>query len=230
MVPRARVRQRVYHRGMGGTSSAGRRWLLLICAAGLALAGVGIAVARGVHVAKPLQRGTKPVRVTISGGCPSRLDGDGVTNPQPDHLDSVLAPIDPTRGLICRFAPLEGIQDPHVLHGALYRARILTRAEATKLAVVLDDLKPIPRGVFMCPSDSVRDEIIVFAYTDRPDVDLWYSAEGCSTVNNGYTIKGLYGSEGAQPGEIFSAYLDELAPLVRNYCGAHVRGPCPPKQ
>jgi len=213
-----------------GTSSAGRRLLLLICATGLAFAGVGIAVARGVHVAKPLQIAKRPVRVTISGGCPSRLDGDGVTNPQPDHLGSVLAPSEPTRGLICRFSPSEGIQDPHVLHGVLYRTRILTHGEATELVADLDTLRPIPQGVFMCPSDSERDEIIVFAYRDRPDVDLWYSAEGCSSVNNGYTIKGLYGSAGAQPAKVFRDYFDALAPLAPTYCGAHFRGPCPPKQ
>lgn len=175
----------------------------------LLLAGVGVAIARsGGHPPTPL-RVNNPIRVTVGEGCPRSIKGhDGIINPEPDHLDKVLAPSNPAKGLICRYTPLDGLQRAGIRYGVLYRSIPLTRAIAVRLAGDLDRIPPVPRGaVYSCPADFAQYDILILAYGGHQDVDLQVSQTGCRAINNGYVGRLDVSSQAGR----FATDFDEVA-------------------
>jgi hypothetical protein len=202
----------------------GLRGVVWVLVGAVALAGVGVALARATHIPNPLKI-ANPTHVFLENGCPSKIGFSRGEN-APDHLDAIMVPPEPTKALICRYSPIEGIQSPRVLHGFLYRSVHLGRSDARRLAEDLDRLRPFPKGAWMCDSDSVRYDIMVFGYSGRQDVDVFSYAEGCPSVNNGYLMKGFL-----PPFDAFVKDFDRLAPRVETLCvggsdGGN-RGECP---
>jgi hypothetical protein len=65
--------------------------------------------------------------------------------------------------------------------------RRLDAADATSLASVINRIDVRPDiGVHSCPPDNGRIEILVFSFPGAADVDLWWYASGCESVDNGY--------------------------------------------
>src|SRR5690348_9815794 len=82
--------------------------------------------------------GQHPLRVSVAGTCPSRMDGhDGVRN-SGAGLGGRLIPGVPTALLICRYSPLGGAQLPNEVHGALYGSARLGAADAVEFARLLN--------------------------------------------------------------------------------------------
>ena len=133
---------------------------------------------------KPATQGPR-IRVLVSLGCPSTLDGyQGVSNSGSDLADSLL-PANPLSGLICRYGPAYG-PGPAASSERLYRHALLGPVAAHPLASAIDAISTTPpQGTFSCPSDSGLHTIIAFAYASRSDVDLWYADSGCRTLDNG---------------------------------------------
>jgi hypothetical protein len=189
-----------------------QRWMasvLGVVALSVGLAGVGVAIARsGGHPPQPI-RMNNPIRATIAGGCPRSIKGaDGITNPEPDHLDKLLAPSNPTHGLICRYTPLEGLQRAGIKYGVLYKSVSLLQREARRLASDLDRIPPEPSGAsYGCPSDIAHYDILILAYVGHQDVDLLVSQTGCQAITNGYAARL---SVSPQAGK-FATDFDELA-------------------
>ncbi len=123
------------------------------------------------------------LRVTATRGCPDRDRAVvGVTNPGPALNTSLLPAEGPTSGLICVYTGLNGRRF------ALTRHVPLTRPAARRLAAVIQHL-PLSHtvgGTMFCPDDDARADVLILAYPDRPDVDLWYRPRGCSTIANGF--------------------------------------------
>jgi len=127
--------------------------------------------------------GTRPVRVTVAGGCPRADQGvTGVANPGAGLTGRLLPPGQPTAGLRCRYDGLNG----HPWH--LVAARRLTALAAGQAARSMARI-PLshPDGeVVNCPMDDGSAEVLALAYPGRPDVDLWIKLNGCGGVSNGY--------------------------------------------
>jgi hypothetical protein len=154
--------------------------------------GVSVAVARHVHPAKPVAlRQANPVRVRASAGCPRSIGWtDGVKNTPRPGLDRLLAPKDPSGGLICRFRALGGVEGPHVQHGKLTRSIPLTRAAARRLASELDRIPEPPKGaIYACPMDVAQYDLLVLSYRSAPDVDILINRTGCRGITNGFTSR-----------------------------------------
>lgn len=165
---------------------------------GIGLAGVGVAVARNADDRVLQQFRTpvdahadNPIRVTIASGCPASIKGhDGVSNPTPNHLRSIIAPSNPTGGLVCRYTPMLILLPGHDKHGALYRSASLSEKNARRL---VDEMQGIQKKALFahnleCPQAPFEEfDIIVLSYPDRPDLDLLVSTAGCGNgFNNGY--------------------------------------------
>jgi len=128
---------------------------------------------------------SSPTRLLASHPCPVSLGAaDGVMNP--GIGDELVSP-GPTSGLICRYAPPTPVNTDFDLDpGSLYSQVWLTRSQALRLAAVIASLSTaVPTGVFHCPADFDSTTLIVFAYADAPDIDLWFKDTGCQTLDNG---------------------------------------------
>jgi hypothetical protein len=158
---------------------------------------------------KPATQGPR-IRVLVSLGCPSTLDGYlGVGNSGSDLADSLL-PANPVSGEICRHGPAYG-PGPAPSRERLYRHAVLGPAAARTLASVIDDINTAPpQGTVSCPSDSGSHTIIAFGYASRADVDLWYADSGCRMLDNGR----IGAFEGGNPSfyGAFEPRLEELCP------------------
>ena len=158
---------------------------------------------------KPATQGPR-IRVLVSLGCPSTLDGyQGVSNSGSDLADSLL-PANPLSGLICRYGPGYGPESGASEH-RLYGHVVLGPAAARTLASVIDDISTAaPQGTFSCPADTGSHTTIAFGYASRADVDLWYADSGCRMLDNGR----IGAFEGGNPSfyEAFEPRLEELCP------------------
>jgi hypothetical protein len=175
-------------RAMGCSSQRHLTLGLGLLALSIGLAAVGVVIARGGdHPPQPL-RVYNPIRVTIAGGCPASIKGhDGISNPEPDHLDQRLAPLKPAHGLICRYTPLGGLQRAGIKYGVLYESASLTQSDARHLADDLDRIPPGKKGAFVsCPADIAQYDILILGYGGLQDVDLRISQTGCGVIDNGY--------------------------------------------
>jgi hypothetical protein len=132
-----------------------------------------------------LSAASAPIRVMASESCPSALGlANGVSN---SYAGTQLVAPSPTSGLICRYTPPYpfGVQ-PNTDPAALYRQVELTQSQAVRLAGVIDSISTeVPTGTVNCPDDDESTTVIALAYSDTPDIDLWYKDSGCQTLDNG---------------------------------------------
>jgi hypothetical protein len=158
---------------------------------------------------KPATHGPR-IRVLVSLGCPSTLDGNqGVSNSGADLADSLL-PANPLSGLICRYGPVYG-PGPAASKEQIYRHAVLGPFAAGTLESAIDAISTAPpQGTSHCSADSGSHTILAFAYASRPDVDLWYADSGCRMLDNG--LIGAF--EGGNPSfyGAFEPRLEELCP------------------
>ena len=136
----------------------------------------------------PSAPGPGSVRVTLSGGCPpTDKNVTGVTNAAGEGLARRLLPAgQPSGGLRCRYDGLNG--DPWHLVAAQRLSTAAARRTASQMASL-----PLgqPAGeIVNCPMDDGSAEVLVLAYPNRPDVDLWVALNGCGGVSNGYLSAG----------------------------------------
>jgi len=121
------------------------------------------------------------VRVSLAGGCPASVHGmTDVSNPGTDLANRLLPPGIPTSGLICRYA---GGGTP------LLVAAPLRAAPAQTLAAAVSAIRTGVTATYQagCPVDDIGNVVvIVLAYRDHPDVDLWYQPGGCAWLANGF--------------------------------------------
>lgn len=147
------------------------------------------------------------VRVTLAQGCPATVAyNEDVRNDQAG-LDDNLVPTDPIGGLVCRYAATAGTP-------VLYRHTTLTRAEARELAAAIDRVSTAaPHGATNCPAAFPSATILVFSYSGRSDVDLWYNDTGCQTLDNG-RVGAFQGGNPAFYGP-FESLIGRLSPGSR---------------
>lgn len=186
------------------------RWLVLVAVfvvAALGVAGVAGLVRTG-SAAVGHAAAHRPVRVTVAGGCPSRLGGaDGVRN-SGAGLAREFTPGHPDAALVCRYLPDSG--QLRVGVAVLYRAVTLDAVQAGTLAGSLDRIRvgTDNGGPHSCPPRSTAN-VLVFGYPHRPDVDVWF-LEGCSSVDNGFRHADEVGNPPFYLG--FEPVVDQLAP------------------
>ena len=123
------------------------------------------------------------LRVTRHGGCPtSDAHVVGVTNAGSDLDRSLLPSGQPVGGLICDYVGMNGKAN------SLLRATRLDADSARRLAAVVDtiSLAHTNGGFRSCGMDEGAYSVLVFAYPQRPDVDLWWARGGCQPVSNGH--------------------------------------------
>jgi hypothetical protein len=158
-----------------------RRTRLVACAA----AGGVALTASACGSVTLLSAASAPIRVMASESCPSVLGpADGVSN---RYAGTQLVAPNPTSGLICRYTPPSpfGVQ-PNLHPAVLYRQATLTKSQAVRLAGVVDRIgTEVPTGPVNCPDDDESTTVIAFAYSDAPDIDLWFKDSGCQTLDNG---------------------------------------------
>ena len=154
---------------------------------------------------------TPQVHVDVSAGCSMSLnDWQDVRNAG-KGLESELVPPNPVAALICRY---HGDMGPSVLPPSsrtLYRQVVLDRGTARELATSIAAISLArPTGVTSCPSSGGSASLLVFAYPDRQDVDLWYADSGCATLDNGQ----IAAFEPGNPPfyQRFAPLVDQLAP------------------
>ena len=102
------------------------------------------------------------------------------------------------------------------MHGGLYRTVEMSGAVASRLATEMDRLERFPRGKYNCAADSGRYEVIVFAYGNRADVDIWYHSDGCPGLDNSYVERGFRGLAYVN----FEKDFERIAPGARVVCTA----------
>jgi hypothetical protein len=144
------------------------------------------------------------VRVTIAGGCPATIAGYGdVANPRGDLTARMLPAETPTAGLICRYGRVFGASKA----STLAHSTVLSTPPARTLARSVNAIwtGSAGTGSTSCPDDTGVSDVIVFGYTGRSDVDLWYHASGCQGVDNGYIV-------GVQVGN--PSFFDGFQPLL----------------
>jgi hypothetical protein len=79
--------------------------------------------------------------------------------------------------LVCAYQP-----------GMLRAQRVLDASQAASLANVINrlDLKP-DLGMHGCPNNTGLTNILAFSYpAGNADVDLWWHASGCQSLDNGF--------------------------------------------
>lgn len=122
---------------------------------------------------------SSPVRLTVSGGCPSSLaDHNGVSNGG-FGLWFEMVPRNPAGALVCSYVP--------PLSPPLVYRKLLTGPEAQVLASAAN-ASSTDRHLFTglhCAFGGGNITVIAFSYHGRPDVDLWYDEAGCPTLTNG---------------------------------------------
>jgi hypothetical protein len=134
-------------------------------------------------------RDTSPgpaTRVTISSGCPkSDRPWNDISNPNAADLHHQLLPTEaPTEALQCTYDGMNGYAFDLVSSQHLDAAH--ARAAATQILAL--QVGSVGNTVINCPADDGSASILVFAYPDRADVDIWEHTTGCNFTDNGYII------------------------------------------
>jgi hypothetical protein len=161
------------------------------------------------------------LRVTVAQGCPATMPFavTDVENPADPALTKALAPTGATNGLICRYATDNvmhfspgantEVDTPSPMPAPNLRASaLLATAQARSLSAAAAATSIAPAiGSYSCPSgDFGHVALVVLGYSDRPDVDLWYSDTGCEVADNGYVSAFLLA------GGDFGVAVDALVP------------------
>lgn len=91
----------------------------------------------------------------------------------------------PDHGRLCRYAA------PGAASGALVAQAVLTHAEATHLATVLNRIRTV-RGIRHCPLDTGALDAVYFAYQHGPNLRVVIGRSGCLSFTNGHrTVGGI---------------------------------------
>jgi hypothetical protein len=148
--------------------------------------------------------GTPAVRVLAKSGCPKAIAGDhDVKNEGDAHGSTLLPSLRPTGGIVCGY---KWTYPP----ARLQESRRLDVARARTLAAVINRIHlGQASGMTNCPMDTGLVRIFVFTYRAAPDVDLWWKADGCQTLDNGFRI----GIEGGNP-SFYDDFYDEVQNLA----------------
>jgi hypothetical protein len=117
-------------------------------------------------------------------------------------------------GLICRYNALLGGTDPSIEHGGLAAQRVLTKAEAIRVA---DEMNAVPvdrspKVLFECGVDPRRMSVVVFDRSGSGAVNVWLSDTGCQQLSNG--LKSVSGVNNNDFGRVIRE-VDALVPPGR---------------
>jgi hypothetical protein len=141
--------------------------------------------------------------VLVRSGCPEQIARAGDVDNPPSVLGQTLLPTaEPTGGLWCTYA----LERPITLQ----TGRRLTGPEAVSLAGVINRLHlgiPHPNAPTTCPPAQLTADILVFSYSGKPDVDLWWESSGCQGLDNGERTA----VEGGNPS--FQRFMDAMQHL-----------------
>jgi len=156
---------------------------------------------------KPLPS-VHPIRLTEKGGCALNVaQFDGVKNPASDSLDKTLVPMNPKGGLVCRFASIL----PSGSGGAIASSVPVGSQDMRRLARDLDRISLYGSQPHTCPGISRRDiDVIVFAYSQREDVDVWFERSACSFASNGYLARSRITARVSAEFDVFVTDLEKL--------------------
>ena len=150
----------------------------------------------------------RALHVLAASGCPRSIAGyQDVSNADEGLTERMLPKERPIGGMICAFgSPFPA--NPHTV-----RRVSLTRAEAWRLAETIDRMRFVSAGNSRqsCPNDQDLNDVIVFAYSTRADVDLWYHTSGCSYLDNGFVVV----NEVANP-----SFYDSFVPMIARLTSA----------
>jgi hypothetical protein len=126
------------------------------------------------------------VHVTVAGGCPPSVRGDqDVRNPSVDLTATLLPPGTPTGGLLCGYGDQFTLKQDRRLR-ASESQKLAREAQAVPLSHPAIYPKTVPRFIGECGEPAGEDWILVFAYSNHPDVDLWLYPDSCTpTLDNG---------------------------------------------
>lgn len=125
---------------------------------------------------------TPTLRVAVASGCPSSLArSKDVDNPVGERGPLLLPSVAPTAALVCAYGTGTSLTGQH----------LLGTSQAEPLATVINrlDLKP-DIGIHSCPEDVGAVDILAFSFRGRADVDLWWHASACQSLDNGYVGAG----------------------------------------
>jgi hypothetical protein len=137
----------------------------------------------------PSRPGNHPLRVNVTGTCPTNdKNVTGVTNPGAKLTERLLPPGQPTAGLRCRYDGLNG-HPWHLVAATRLTARAARQAAKSMNAIPLSHTDG---GMVNCPMDDGSAELLALSYPGRPDVDLWVHLNGCGGVSNGYISAGQF--------------------------------------
>jgi hypothetical protein len=144
---------------------------------------------------RPGHQGAPPLRVTFASGCPDAINQfASIVNPPSAELHTrLLFAKKPSAALRC-------------LYGETDRLLTSTRLDASAASELADKISnltlgsPGPGRFFGCfqpttpdPTMPGNDEIIVFRYPGKPDVDLWHSRFCSNIVDNGFIHTSVWG-------------------------------------
>lgn len=122
------------------------------------------------------------IHLTVAEGCPA-TDARIVSVANPSgELDRRLLPSSPvTAALVCWY---DGV------NGQPFRLRSQRRLDALESQRIADVALALPLshpigGRSSCPFDAGAAAALAFSYAAQPDVGLWLSIGGCSSVSNG---------------------------------------------
>ncbi|HAM01973.1 MAG TPA: hypothetical protein DCQ30_07055 [Acidimicrobiaceae bacterium] len=152
------------------------------------------------------------VRVTLAGGCPTQLGGVvDVSNVSNSIMSQMLPAADPVAGLVCLYGSRSGLTSSPQ-RADLADSVDLSATNAGRLAQAVNAIRlgSTGTGATSCPVDFDLVDVVVLAYTAHSDVDLWYHASGCETLDNGFVVA----SEGANP-----SFSDGFVPLITSLTG-----------
>lgn len=139
------------------------------------------AVVGWIPTVQPRTPLTPSRRVTVAGGCPATLAGNrDIDNPAGERGPLLLPSGPPASALICSYAADDNGRK-------LIGQRRFAATDASALAGAVNHITLIPDiGMHSCPPDPVKVKILVFAFPGRADADLWWHANGCESLDNGY--------------------------------------------
>lgn len=126
--------------------------------------------------------GSPQIRVTVPGGCLATLGKAQDVQNTGAGLGGALVPkgLTARAGLVCRYGGY---------HTSPHGARS-TRLDGRQAARLSAGLSRVRLGTFngdvSCPNDTGAVATIALAYRGHDDVDLWYAASGCQSIDNGH--------------------------------------------
>lgn len=154
------------------------------------------------------------VRVPVAGGCPASLgDARDVRNSEPALAHTLVPrPGAVEGGLVCHYG--QPADEPGS-HPTLVRRNSLDALGARRLAHALAQVvRTTPSGTYNCPMEFFgADTIIALHYGAGADVDLWYAATGCQSIDNGHVR--VYQASNPSFCDAFQTAYNTLVPALQ---------------